>query len=262
MRLCSSLVNYIAVAFLLSSFSNVIPSLSGISSVMLVGLIVTQFYYLRKASILSFLLPVGVLIFHGIYLYIGLAFGNGELEIALNNSRYLMIFLLFPTVCYIAQMGMISNLLLQLSRVVVLKAMFVSILAVGLLLGFGEFKAFAGSTQMLIHPFVGVYRVFDSFVIFFLLAFYNFKQRRESSKLLLILLMSFYVFISMSIGVIFTYLISIFFLVSKNYFYGTKGKLLLTSVLVVFFCSSATFFCLCSHMNIFRVFIQRLECTP
>ncbi|NOH63932.1 hypothetical protein [Vibrio sp. RE88] len=233
MRLCSSLVNYIAVAFLLSSFSNVVPSLSGISSVMLVGLIITQCFYLRKASILAFLLPIGVLIFHGVYLYIGLAFGNGELEIALNNSRYLMVFLLFPTVCYIAQKGMISNLLLQLSKVVVLKAIFVSILAVGLLLGFGGFKAFSEHTAMLIHPFVGMYRVFDSFVIFFLLAFYNFKQRSTSSQFLLIVLMSFYVFISMSIGVIFVYLISIFFVLSKNYFHGTKGKLLLASVLAM-----------------------------
>lgn len=147
-----------------------------------------------------------------------------------------MVFLLFPTVCYIAKKGMISKLILQLSKVVVLKAAFVSILAVGLIFfGFGEFKEFSGRTTMLIHPFLGAYRVFDSFVIFFLLAFYNFRQRSTSSQFLLIVLMSFYVFISMSIGVIFVYLLSMFFVISKSYLYGTKGKLFLTSILMMAF---------------------------
>lgn len=228
-------INLLAVVFFISSFSDLYPMFSGVSSFFLVFIIFFQFFYIKKIRLLSLLIPLFVFIFQGFYICKSLIYGSVDVHVALNNSRYMMISLLSPAVFEISKFGGIPILISKLSKIVILKALVVSILAIGLLLDIDIFKSYSKHTDLLVHPFMGGYRVFDSFVVFFLLAFFEFKYRSLACKMLIFCILTFYVLVSMSFGVVIVYFIMISIFLVKFFLCGRLNRILIFSVFLVLF---------------------------
>lgn len=92
------LVVILTLYFTLSNFSRLIPRIEFYYQLLVVILIVLQFRIMNERinnKILIYIL--GIFSFQLLYILYGVIINNGDIIVALYNSKYLLIFVLMPT---------------------------------------------------------------------------------------------------------------------------------------------------------------------
>jgi len=214
----SVFVVLLSLYFFSSNFSKLVPILGYYNQIIVVFLIIIQFFFLYdQINTKSIVLISLVLLFQGSYIFYGAILHGDTLDLAIKNSRYLLVFFLFPSFIHLTIKNELERLLKPLSFIMTFKVMVVFVIILDL--SFGEMlsKSYMYEySEMLVHPYLGVYRVFDSFIIFFPLVFYAAKYFNLILKVFIHVILFVYVIFSFAVGMYFVYVIVAIFYASKK----------------------------------------------
>jgi len=211
----------LSIYFTLSSFSRLIPIIGLYYQLIIIVLVFAQFMILKSVLtniVLVFLF--GVYSFQLLYVLYGTILNSEDISIAINNSKYLLIFILLPTFIYIVKEEKLQLLLKYLSLSMLIKVCIIFILIIDLSFGHKIFESYIlNNTNLLVHPYMGVYRVFDSFIVFFPLTFYIINKLNIVLKIIFHFIVFCYILFSFATGMYLVYLLVSLYFIPRKYIY-------------------------------------------
>ncbi|MBE0514904.1 hypothetical protein [Sulfurimonas sp.] len=211
----------LSIYFTLSSFNSLIPSIGLYYYSIILIVFFMQLIILKKVLDIKILMLIfGVFSFQLLYIMLGIVLSGENIDIAINNSKYLLIFILLPTFVYIIKENKLELLLKYLSLSMLIKIFVIFFIAIDLSFGNKVLEGYIlNNTDLLVHPYFGVYRVFDSFVIFFPLAFYIINKFNITFKIIFHFIVFCYVLFSFATGMYLMYLLISLIVIPRKYIY-------------------------------------------
>jgi len=233
----SLIVAILILYFTLSNFSRLIPAIGFYYQLLIIILVVIQFKIMNDwvdRKIIIFVL--GIFSFQLLFILYGTIINNGDIIVALYNSKYLLIFILMPIFLYIIKEKKLKLFLKYLSLSMLFKICIIVMISMDL--SFGKHISenyMINNSHLLVHPYMGVYRVFDSYLVLFPLAFYAILKLKMYYQILFQIIILLYIIFSFAVGMYFIYIFIGLFFISRKYFY------LIFFILLIYFFYDYTF---------------------
>lgn len=198
-------------SFCVILFSNLIPSKLVVITRLFV-LFTAALSILLLNDIKSICIIMLFYLFLLIYFFFPLINNSADIGVLLNNTKYSLYFVFLFGLVNILRFITVDSLLYSMSRFFVLKLCFVGIVSLNMNLGIHLFKNYIlNGIDLSVHQLFGAWRVLDMYLTLFPLVFFYIKKKRKVLKILIHSLLFFNIVSSLTFGIIFAYLIVMFF---------------------------------------------------
>lgn len=134
-----------------------------------------------------------------------------NIEYLVNNTRYAIYFILLFGLVNIIRLISLDRLLYSMSKIFIVKLILVGIISLNMNFGAEWFVGYIlNDIDLVVHELFGVYRVLDVTLFLFPLVFIYTKSKKNSTKVMIHTLLLFNIMSSITVGIIFSYIIVMF----------------------------------------------------
>ncbi|MFW7523590.1 hypothetical protein ACODM8_05525 [Vibrio ostreicida] len=223
---------FFLVTFSVIIFSNLLPA-SWVVIVRPFSIVLGLMSVFSVSSRASIIFVIFLYSFLLIYSLLPLIFGGANLEYLVKNTWYIIYFLFLLGLANIMRSIDINRLLYSLSRIFVAKLFVVALISFNMNFSGGLFSSIILDVMSLsVHKLFGAYRVLDVYLFLFPLAFVYVENKRWRAKVIIHSLLLFNVISSLTIGIIFAYII---IMLLKYSFLRVPLALLIFSLFSIYF---------------------------
>lgn len=198
-------------SFCVILFSNLIPSnLVVITRLFVIFTAILSILLLNKINTVYYLMMFYMFLF--IYSLFPLINNSVDIQVLVNNTRYSIYFVFIFGLVNTLKFITLDSLLYNMSKMFILKLCFVGMISLNMNLGIHLFENYIlNGIDVSVHQLFSGWRVLDMYLTLFPLVFFYIKKKKNTTKILVHGLLLFNIVSSLTFGIIFAYLIIMFF---------------------------------------------------
>jgi|SaaInl8_200m_RNA_FD_contig_123_6543_length_7472_multi_4_in_0_out_1_4 hypothetical protein len=148
--------------------------------------------------------------------------GDADIKYLLKNTKYAIYFIFTFGLINMLRLVTLDSFLYVMSKIFVLKLLLVGIVSLNMNFGGDWFVGYLlNGIDLNIHKLFGMYRVFDPYLFLFPLIFIYLKDKKNTTKVMVHILLLFNIASSITFGIIFAYIIIMFMYYKQVRIVGT-----------------------------------------